>query len=137
LTALSQDADRKPEVESLQNGGLAMTRLTISEHLEDCIQRIADEVLQEVQGLTEDEKNVHYLCRAIEHLVRLYSEDAKLPQKQLAHERLNRYLQRLNRTTAQAASFDRNDAVARSLPSSPIVLAAIGRTERKRRPMYR
>ncbi len=80
-----------------------MTRITISERLEDCIQNLAGEVLREVEGFTEDEKSVHYLCRSIENLVRLYAEDAQPPQKRLAHERLNRCLLRLRKKPLSAA----------------------------------
>lgn len=80
-----------------------MTRITLSEKLESCIQHLAGEVLREVEGLTEDEKNVHYLCRSIENLVRVYAEGGMPPQKRLAHERLNRYLHRLREIPARAA----------------------------------
>jgi len=82
-----------------------MLRITLAEKLEDCIQHLAGEVLREVKGLTDDEKNVHYLCRSIENLVRVYAEDAKPPQKRLAHERLNRYLHRLQQIPPRSSGF--------------------------------
>jgi hypothetical protein len=127
---------------------LPMTGVTLTEKLESCIQRLAGEVLREVEGLTEDEKNVHYLCRSIENLVRVYAEGGMPPQKRLAHERLNRYLHRLREIPARAA------AGSRVLPVSIRAVAGQGeahagipaesssslaRSERrmKRRPIFR
>jgi hypothetical protein len=74
-----------------------MARTLLAAKLENCIQYLAGEVLREVEGLTEDEKNLHYLRRSIENLVRLYAEGARSSQKRLAHERMNHYLRRIQR----------------------------------------
>lgn len=112
-----------------------MTPSTMSKRLENCIQRLAHDVLQEVAGLSEDEKNIHYLCRSIEHLVQLYAEDARLPQKRLAHQRLNRHLERLRRNRSDDPGH--RTVAARSSFLAPVAFPAIGCTERKRRPAFR
>lgn len=65
------------------------------EDFEGCIKALYDSVQNEIEGMTEEQKDEHFLMSSVDHLLKMYELDAPRCILKMAHESHNRHLRRL------------------------------------------
>jgi hypothetical protein len=70
-----------------------------------CIKGLYEQALKEIEGMTEEEQEEHFLMRSIEHLVKMYALDAPRFLIKMAHDNLNKKLRAMrDRTRRERAA---------------------------------
>jgi hypothetical protein len=72
-----------------------------ADDFDGCIDALVKNAIAEVGAMTPEQQDNHYLCRAVEHAIRMHQLDAPQMLIDLANRRMHHHLNRLRRRTRE------------------------------------